>query len=261
MTSESAVESAIPPLNEATARLTRSLDHFPARGHHLIPDLALIHLALDVYEHCDIILHHPDPRTARGLWVNARAALEAAVEMLLLVCEECTYDVRGASVRAYELLDNQNLQHRFRKADLAAGVDPPSEPGNAEDPALAEADKWEELAPGQGRVMRQAFEHVQATVSRGAKHWSGKSWTDLLREVAEKHTLEPGAIEVIDTLYGTSSVHTHPRLRSRHRELRFDASGDISIVPGHDDSDAMRALAATAAHLAVIALERRLTFA
>jgi len=249
-----------PDLPHVVEVLVYELEHGSVRRPHAVADHAVTHLGIDVFEHCDVILRHPNPQTARALWANARAAIEAGIEMLFITADEGEYDLRGASARAFELLENHQLQRRMRRADEAAGVAEPSIPGDPEYPALTDAGAWDGISPGKGKVMRQAFEAVQAGNARGEKHWSGRSFTAMVWEAAEAHNLGAGALEIVDAFYGAASIHSHPRVRSNHRATVRNDDGGFDIVPGHDDSEAMRDLARTAAMFAIQGLRKRAAY-
>jgi hypothetical protein len=250
------VSDEIPTRETCLTALRERLHGFQGASSHLIPDLVLYHLGLDVLEQAEAAELLAASNVPRAGYTNARSALEAAIDMQLLVVDPARYDIRGAEARAAELMEADAFHKRRERADDAYGLTAlPSHP-RPEDVALEDADSWDRLVPGRGRIMRQAFEAVQARWKQH-RHWSGIERMEILRIVGAAHN-DVGGHLALDAIYGALSIQVHPRPRTGQREVSINGAGDRLIFSARDlDKD----LPLQAVHIACVfalgALERR----
>lgn len=251
--------TAAPSLSEALATHKERMQHYKVSVEHLIPDIVLCNYSIDVHEQASatqLLATSPVPRTS---YSNARVALEAAINMHILVAEPRAYDVHGSRARAAELLEQHDLASRCARADGAAFTPFAGAADCPEAIAHADADEWEAQSPGRGSVMRRAFADIKAANNQ-RKHWSGLSWKDMLGRVGSSIGNSSYSMS-LDAFYGYSSVQTHSRPRTGQRNAIFDRSGcTLTISAREVDARLPTEIALVAVIMAIDALDRRNSF-
>lgn len=245
----------IPDLAEARTQLHGRMTGLPAATVHLLPDMVLYGYAIDVLEQALAVETLTDSGDHRASFANARAAMEAAQDLLYLVRSESDYDESGSLARCHELLEYDDLKERSASADSLEGLDAPSW---ERAPAIVERDAaaWDAVAEGKGEILRGALQKVQP---RRRRHWSGLSRRVLAERVAVVMGASPGWAAMHDALYGLASIHSHPRPRSGLRTI--DLKGDTVVFgPRPEDEDVPAKLASLACLSAKDALDRRQGF-
>lgn len=156
------------------------------------------------------VLRSRRPRAAN---VNARAAFEGAMDMLLLIGEGEGINRAAALVYALEQVETEELRARFRAVDVAMGIarEPPASP-TPEEVVLADAEAFEQQAPGHGTLVSDALREARQP-KRTRRHWSNLSRKEIAAEVERRHPSIAGIATLGDALYGFASMHSHPRLR------------------------------------------------
>jgi hypothetical protein len=156
-------------LEDGLDRLTSAMSGYVGSGAHKISDIILFNLAVDLQEQSLAVLlisANGDPRAA---YVNARAALESAIDANFLVADPVEYDQRGARARIFELFASEHLQQR-------AGVCATGIPGSSEAverAVVADAALWEADAPGAKKTLLTEYERFSRKPPSIGDHWSG----------------------------------------------------------------------------------------
>lgn len=237
--------------------LDSRLAAFVVSDAHLIPDDVLRDLALDVHEQLHVAAHLVGSPYRRALLSNARAAVESAIDAIVLTHNEAEYDRRGADAYVFGMLELEQLDRRLgleetRLLGQSKGL---------EERMGWDATAWNNVAPGKGSFVTRAFEQFPKRSEERQRHWSGMS----NREI---HTLVSGTLPnwspesagILDGLYALLSIHTHPRPRFGHR-VRGDARGGRTPAVVEAEEPAMiYAAAQVALSLAIRALDARWRF-
>jgi hypothetical protein len=227
------------------------LANLALRPHHLVPDLVVYCYATDVLEHCRATLLLVDSEVPRTAYACARAALEATLDLMLLVSEPSDYDKTGARIYVWELLETERLQQRFVLGRHGMGVEVPADLGMSIEEAVTKtAANWgpanaqaETLLRG---VLTEFREHAPS-------HWSGLSRKKITERILDGSPYE-GAAAAIDALYGAFSAQTHPRIREWSRKFQF-TGWRVAVRENPEDRDRPVEAAWAAAHGAWLALE------
>lgn len=247
-----------PSLDEAVAHLKRALIRYPFRYEHFIADLLLVNLSTDVLEHAMAVQVLGPSDVPRAAHANARAAVEAAQDLMLLTADESGYDQHGYRARAFELLETQQLQERFHRANAATGLSTQEAGQSARDIIAIDAAECDARAPGTGVKLLDAF-HAMAR-SKLPRHWSGMTRKQLTIHLEASPGGEAGFGMMQDAIYGVLSIHSHPRPRMSKRQLEEQEDGHIVIPPAPDDREIVDALTSWACAAAASALTRRRGF-
>lgn len=244
-----------PPLSEAVAQLAERMTRFPVAMAHIVPDSVLYGYAIDVLEQARAVEILAESSKPRASFANARAALEAAGDLMYLVRSEDEYDMGGGLARCHELLEHDDLKDRLSRANIAEGDHSPAWVHAAEIVAQ-DATTWDTIEEGKGDILRNALRELQG---RRRGHWSGLSRRKIVESVAGVVGASPGWAAMLDAAYGLASTHAHPRPRSGGRTLTHE--GDTFIHgPRPEDGDVPSQLASLACIYATDALNRRMGF-
>lgn len=246
-------------LREARIILEKKLKGFRVSASHLVSDMVLYSISLDVLEQImavEILRASPVPRSA---YANARSALEAAVDIVYLTLRPTDYDLRACQARSAELLELEELAKRRERADAALDELPPLPDALHADEAMdRDAKEWEARAPGKGAVFRRAFEHVHSrSTQRG--HWSGLDKGEVFREIAAAHGVPREQGAMLEVIHAALSIHAHPRPRTGQRDVTVNADEARVTFNVSDPQDDAERGAYLACILALSALERRAT--
>lgn len=244
-----------PSLRDHIDTLLNDLQGYRARVEHYIADLALFSLALDVLEHALAVDQIRLSNVPRAAYANARAAMESAQDMLVMVTGGAEYDLNGCYARAAEALEVEQLSRRQRVADIALGLEIPVDIAYGEDVLLVEAQAWEELAPGKGVLLRTALERVQASPER-QRHWSGMGRRKAA-EYLEGNIGGAGFGVTFDALYGLVSYHAHANMRTGARDIIDTGDGLVTFHHRDIDVEAPDKFVGLALQFACQALARR----
>jgi hypothetical protein len=247
-------------LTNALRELEGKLGDYRIFHKYLVPDFVLFHLGGDVLEQAQavrLVAEGPAPRAAIA---NARAAFEAAMDMLVLVAEPSLYDEMGAFARVCELLTWEDMYARRDRADAVLDL-PLQERGKSPDEIVAEeAQFWEEHSPGVSRMYQRVLAVARDEV-RWKHHWSGM--TSLLERatfIAAKNKAYEGFVEIADVLWGLQSVHAHPAPRSGIRPAAVNEQGQLVFGSNPNDDQLPVATAAACCTHALDAMRARETY-
>jgi len=141
--------------------LARMVEGFEHHDHHLVPDMLLFQLGLDVLEQGRAVGTLMIAGVGRPASSNTRSAFESARDMLVMVAVPEDYASMGARARVQEVLDVSRLNERQRKADTALGLDRKMSAKSPEAIIESDAAAWDAVAPGQGDLLRQAGKDVR----------------------------------------------------------------------------------------------------
>ena len=125
-------------LEDGLNRLALAMSRYVGFGAHKVSDIILFNLAIDVQEHSQAVIAIAASGKPRAAYVNARAALESAIDANYLVADPAEYDQRGARARIFELFASERLQQR-------AGIGTTAIPGSSEaveQAVVADAALW-----------------------------------------------------------------------------------------------------------------------
>lgn len=226
---------------------------------HWLPDVALMQVGFDVYEQAIATLMVSGGGSPRAAVANARAALEASIDMLVLVSEPSLYDERGAFMRVCELLLNEDNRKYAERAALAQGSTIPNVADMSPDEAVTrDAEQWEVHQPGitvtYKRVLAQARQK-----QRWKYHWSGLGNFAALAEHIEKKNAAPGGFKEMATAWFRILSHAvHPSPRTGRRSLDY-TTGRPLLGPKENDDALPLAAARWACDHAVTAIALRRT--
>jgi hypothetical protein len=236
----------------ATLDLIRErLANLVLRRHHLVPDFVVFCYATDVLEHSRATLLLVDSDVPRTAYACARAALEAAQDLMLLVSEPSDYDNAGARVYAWELLETEHLQRRFVLGKKGMGVEVPADLGMTVDEAAKRtAAKWGAANPEAETLLQGALTEFR---EHAPPHWSGRSRKKIMEHMVDGSPYE-GVAAAMDALYGALSIQTHPRIREWSRTFQF-TGGRVAVRENPEDRHLPVSAAWTAAHGTWIAIE------
>jgi len=246
-------------LQTSVDALYQSANGFEGSPAHLLPDGVLMQLGYDVYEQAVATLIVSSGGSPRAAVANARAALEAAIDMLVLVSEPSLYDERGAFMRVCELLSNEDNRKYAERAAAATGTTAPPVPTISPDEAVTEdAQQWEVHEPGitvmYKRVLTQARQE-----QRWKYHWSGLgNFAALAEHVEQKNAAPAGFKEMATAWFRILSLAVHPGPRTGRRSLDY-TTGRPLLGPKDGDDALPLAAARWACDHAVTAMALRRT--
>ena len=244
-------------LEQRLEELSDTLNQFRVWFEHAISDLVLFNYALDVLEQGQAVLMLTESAAlGRSALSNARSAFEACMDALLLTGSREDFDSSGALARACEILEHDDLLERRATADRSLRLERRQ---NAKPPGSvmeADADRWNEWAPGKGAILKRAYEQAEAD-GRWRRHWSGKSKRQIWSAVDASWGSESGLPEMADFFYGLLSIHGHPRPRAGARLREVDGDGKLTYSPRPQDTEVAAMIAQVACGLASAACARR----
>ncbi len=243
-------------LDEGIDRLSAAMKNFVATGVHKVSDIVLFNLAIDVQEQSRAVRVLSSGDFARAGYVNARSALESAIDANYLVAEPLEYDQRGARARVFELFASERLQQR-------AGINAVKIAGSSDDvekAVIADATLWEADAPGARKILLAEYEKFSRRPPGIGDHWSGLSRLDLYRSLAGTESERTEMAQMLDTIYGVLSHHAHPGPRTSQRSTSIDEHNVVVIAGKADDVKHARKAAMLATGLTLAALQRRAAF-
>jgi hypothetical protein len=96
-------------LVQACAALNEVLTGFKIQLKYGIPDWVLFQFGIEVLEQTGAVLMLAEGPSPRAAMPNARAAFEAAIDMLVMVADPTLYDEMGAFARVCELLEWEEM--------------------------------------------------------------------------------------------------------------------------------------------------------
>src|SRR4051794_16405023 len=99
-------------IGEALTDLRRHTESMPVAKHHMLADVVLYSLCIDVLEHAEVVAATIGSPFARAASTNARAALESAIDASYLTKRQNDYDLRGARARVAELYEIEEIERR-----------------------------------------------------------------------------------------------------------------------------------------------------
>lgn len=240
-------------LDAALGRLHSAISGAMVRGDHLFPDLALLGLARDVFEHGRAVRILWDSDVPRACYSPARSAFEACQEVLFLGTRKDDYDYWGARARARELLDWE------RGAELAnaTGVGEEVKQEPPDEQLAKDAAGWSRLCPGKGDLLFSTMNDTRSAKGPGRYHWTGMTRAALPEEFAEATGGDDASVAIHRSMYSLLSLHSHPSPRIEVRSLRFEDGGFSFNVDGDADELAGAAIAITyvAAESAAVVIE------
>ncbi len=243
------MKGSVEDLDEALGSLHDTILTTGVRGAHLIPDLALLGLARDVFQHAKAVRLLWDSQVPRTAHAAARSAFEAAQEVMFLGTRNADYDHFGARARAGELLD---WEYGAQLANQAAVDQEDVEQKSAAVLADEDSEVWSRFVPEKTQVMSEALEAVlhDRTKKKGRQfHWSGKSRTRLPEEFAEATGGDEQSLLIHKSLYNLLSLQAHPAPRIETKSLEFDDTGFTLFIDG--DPEEVAGIAIAAAVIAV----------
>lgn len=232
-------------------RHTESMRLEPA---HLLADVFLYSLCIDVLEHAETVMQVSQSKFARATSANARAALESAVDAAYLTKIASEYDLRAAQARVAELFEIEEIE---RRSPHIAGQQDRLSP---EEVIIADARSFDEQVPGSGRPLRGAWERFTKASGALRLHWSGLTKEDLFKEVFQADSEAEPIGAMAGSLHAILSTSSHPRPRVGARELRQEADGTLTIYTRHEEPHFARDIAALSCLMASSSLARRVLF-
>lgn len=198
---------------------------------HLVPDLVLIGLMIEVEENADavrILLASPIPDRA---FPSGRAVFEAAQQALLLATHP-DYDYAGALAWVYHLRKQHALEDDF---EAVVGADPSAEPRPTLTMAVDEmVEMWNDFAPGKGALIRRAQDELEAR-PRGPDNWLGRNIAKAIDEQAKLAAAAagipapPALAQRNRITYAYLCRGTHPYTRLRPDHLVGDPGGCVRV--------------------------------
>lgn len=246
-------------LIEEHRKLGARLQGFCIWERRLVPDLVLHGYAIDIVEQSNAVIILLQSQVPRAAVANARAAFEAALDMLLLTSREDEYDWFGALARASELIENEGLVSRRDAANALIGVESEPESYTPDQVVEHDGELWERGFPGGKALLQRAYEEVRKSRDR-RRHWSGLSRRAIGAEIDKGRGDSAGLAEMIDTTYGLISVHAHGRPRLADRSTRVDELGRLVFVQKESHAGLARGVAYIACQFGLLALDRRSDF-
>lgn len=232
-------------------RCTESMRLAPS---HLLADIVLYSLCIDVLEHAETVMQVSQTKCARAASANVRAALESAVDAAYLTKIASEYDVRAARARVAELFVVAEIERRSPRLEGQADQQSP------EEVVIAGARWLDQQVPGSGKPLRGAWERFAKAPGAVRVHWSGLTKTDLYNQVcqADGETESVGAMA--GSLHEILSTSFRPRPRVGARELRHAADGTLRIYTRHEEPNFVRNIAALSCLMASSSSARRVRF-
>lgn len=240
---------------KALRDLEGHLTGFKGRAEHQVPDLVFFNFLVDALEHAkaaEILVESPVPRAA---YACTRASLEAAQDVLLMVCDPALYDERGAFARAFEVAEIERLYVRRKKADRAIGLSTSGPARDGEAVLKQDATDWDRAGAGKGELLLDAYKKVKKD-KRG--HWAALSRKRIAEEIATHAPPGSGIAEINDAMYGLLSIHSHPRPRTGMRVFTQTATDRYAVRSRAFDREGPLGLVIAALTMASVADSMRL---
>jgi hypothetical protein len=185
------------------------------RDAHPVADVVLLAYAGDVVEQAHATLALAAAGVGRPSYANARAAFEAALDMLLLVSDPIETDRLACLAYMLEWVETEELFGRFGRADAAVPIVTRPLPGAAQTDEIVRilAEGFELRAPGHRALIEAAYAEARRP-KRTRRHWSDLGRGQIAGTVGARLPALEGFAEISDLLYGLASFHTHPRVRT-----------------------------------------------
>lgn len=243
-------------LDAVLADLRRHTESMALVPGHLLADVVLYSLCIDVLEHAEVVSHVSARPFARAASANARAALESAVDASYLTARKEEYDIRGARARVAELYEAEEIE---RRSPPVPGVDSATRL-SVEDVIVADARSFDELEAGSGKPLRGAWEQFTKMPGALRLHWSGRTKDELFNSVFQQVGDDDPIGAMAGVLHAILSTSSHPRPRVGTRELRRELDGMLAIYTRHEEPAFARNIAALSCIMASSALARRVLF-
>ena len=244
-------------LNALLGEIERDLAQYEPRDAHLLADTVLHGFGTDVAIHTRAVLSLRASKSPRAAYANARAAFEAAEDMVLLATEANNYDRTGALAYTIELVEVDALQARFVAADGAVGVARELEGSPSPEEIVAEdAREAESVRAGAGAELLDALAKARRG-GRAKKHFSALTRKEIADELGKRLPGIVGLAAIGDAFYGFLSVQTHPRLRAWAEAIGRGEAGALEREPHERDALFPVSLTWVAVKLARLALDIR----
>jgi hypothetical protein len=235
--------------------IREALGRYRTRADHRFADVvahAFLREVVEFSRSTRALTRSRNPRTA---YATARVAFEAAQDLAFLCSKSESYEERAALVHASELVEMEDLQERFRRADVAAEYSKGrlAQLPSPEDAIERDASALDKRKAGAGAILRAALKEMRKP-NRARKHWSGLSRKAIGRELAQEHPDIKLVYEVGDNFYGYLSINTHPRLRWTIEPRLFARNNTVVVQRRAVDRTLPLDLAGAAIVLAIAAL-------
>jgi hypothetical protein len=235
--------------------LRNVLGRYRARRRFPFADMFAHAYLRDVVEFSRATAQLAKSRAPRTAYSAARVAFEAAQDLAYLCSVVAEYEGRAALAYVFELVELEELQERFARADKAAGYSRGRVRLDRTPEQIVEADAqaYERRSPGQGRLLRDALVAARKR-GRARRHWSGLSRNELGRRIGQEHPEISIVADLGDNFYGYLSVHTHPRLRWVYEPRSLARNSAIVVASRTVDRELPTDLADAAMTMAIAAL-------
>ena len=241
-------------VDAALSDLRRHTESMPLAPAHLLADVLLYSLCIDVLEHAETVMQVSQTKFARATSANARAALESAIDAAYLTKSGFDYDVKAAQARVAELFEIEEIEKRSPRV---AGQPDRLSP---EDVVIAEARSFDDWVPGSGKPLRGAWERFTKLSGAHRAHWSGLTKEDLFNQVFQSDGETEPVGAMAGSLHAILSTSSHPRPRVGAREIQQESDGTLVILTKHEEPVFARNIAALACLMASSSLARRVLF-
>lgn len=240
-------------LAKAIAALDSTVSIFQGSGTNKIPDVVLFNYVIDVQEQSRAVQAVVQAGVPRAAFVNARAAMESALDASYLVADPAEYRARGARARVVEMFEQERLS---RRADLEKTVLPGA--SEAMEAAIkSDAALWEQDSRGARALLLSTFEHFCKHPPGIGDHWSGLNRIELYRSLAGTKEEKDEMAKMLDVVYGHLSLHAHPKPRTSQRVASLDPDGTLVIAGRENDEEHAVNATVLAIQLMIAAVERR----
>lgn len=204
---------------------------FQPMGAHLVPDIALLGFLVEISENAEAVQLLAESNLPHRAFPNARAAVEAAQNALVLATE-ADYDLGGA--RAWVFFKGKD--RNYRQMPRAHVFERPEDADAWFEKALEEMSAiWEDLAPGKGRLISEARKLLDRQPKRPG-NWAGLPMASTLQKRLNdvRHLLGKSPNEdissVLNATYSALSRESHPRTGFDPIRIDVHADGQIEFV-------------------------------
>jgi hypothetical protein len=198
--------------DERLGRVLEVLATAKIRGSHFLADLAVISLAHQLHEHGTAASDLLRRSRAGAAFPSARAAFEAAEDLLLLMLSP-SYDLDGA--RAYIAAQSAVAQAYGTSLGVAKrvrGEASAERPPSFRAVLAADAEVLRQLTDEADAMLEEANRLVQEARARGTRHWSGFS-RDSIHDVLANRMADSSLSAVLRSWYERLAHMSHPGLR------------------------------------------------
>lgn len=215
-------------LETALEELRRAMSETGVSSDHLVPDLVAIGLAREVYENASAALCVSRSEVSRPLYPNARAAFEAAQDLVLLIVQE-DYDEAGARAAATEILDRETSRELVQEVTTAMGGNDDIAPQDTNAHVEDIAGTWDKYARGKGDLVRDAVPRLRKLRKKGKYHWSGLSRSKIHKTLGAEMDALAGTSELYRSMYNLLSFETHPSPRIDAKHMKWDPDEGFTL--------------------------------